>query len=85
MTKLKLIHSDLCGPMSTVSLGGARYYISFIDDCTRMLFVYPIKEKSQALQKFIDFRNFVEKQTGASIKTFRSDNGGEYVGRYLYF
>lgn len=75
---LEIVHSDLCGPMSTASLGGARYYVSFIDDYSRMLFVYPIRDKSQALAKFIEFRNFVEKQTGSAIKILRTDNGGEF-------
>jgi hypothetical protein len=31
----KLVHSDLCGPFTTLTLGGASYYIIYIDDCTR--------------------------------------------------
>lgn len=77
-SKLEIVHTDICGPMSTQSLGGARYYITFIDDYSRMLFVYTMKEKSQALSKFIEFRTMVEKQTGFSIKALQSDNGGEY-------
>ena len=29
---LKTIHSDVCGPMSSSSLSGYLYYVSFIDD-----------------------------------------------------
>lgn len=32
---LELVHSDLCGPMQMRSLGGAYYFLLFIDDCTR--------------------------------------------------
>jgi hypothetical protein len=32
---LYLIHADLCGPMSQVSLGGCEYYVTFIDDHSR--------------------------------------------------
>ena len=34
-TKLELIHTDLWGPSPVVSLGGSRYYITFIDDYSR--------------------------------------------------
>jgi len=29
---LELMHSDVCGPMKTTSRGGARYFVTFIDD-----------------------------------------------------
>jgi len=32
---LDLIHSDLCGPMTSPSMNGCLYYIIFIDDCSR--------------------------------------------------
>ena len=34
-TKLKLVHTDLWGLSRVASLGGFRYYITFIDDCSR--------------------------------------------------
>ena len=37
---LELIHSDLCGPMQTTSFGGAKYFLTFIDDFSRKTFVY---------------------------------------------
>jgi hypothetical protein len=36
MEKLQLIHTDVAGPLKTISLNGNRYYIAFIDDYTRM-------------------------------------------------
>ncbi|KAL0116419.1 hypothetical protein PUN28_009806 [Cardiocondyla obscurior] len=32
---LGLVHSDICGPISTESIGGAKYFVTFIDDCSR--------------------------------------------------
>lgn len=40
---LKLVHTDLCGPMQTRSLGGAYYFLIFVDDCTRFKWVYFLK------------------------------------------
>lgn len=75
---LELIHTDVCGPITPQSIGGARYFITFIDDCSRKVFVYVMKSKGEAFSKFVHFKNFVEKQIGASIKTLRSDGGKEY-------
>jgi len=49
---LRLIHSDLAGPMSTDSLGGARYFLLFIDDFSRHTTVYTIKQKSEVIIHF---------------------------------
>ena len=34
---LELVHSDVCGPMKTLSFGGARYFVTFIDDFSRKM------------------------------------------------
>ena len=81
---LDLVHSDLCGPIETTSLGGARYFLTFTDDYSRKSFVYFLKTKDEALQKFEDFKVLVENQTSRSIKILRSDNGGEYISNKFH-
>ncbi|CAG9133521.1 unnamed protein product [Plutella xylostella] len=76
---LELIHSDLCGPMSTHSWGGALYLLTFTDDFSRKTFGYLLKAKSEVFVKFLEFKHLVENQTGERIKVLRSDNGREYV------
>lgn len=78
---LELVHSDLAGPMENISYGGAKYMLVFVDDFSRMVFLYFLKQKSEVLEKFIDFKNMMENQMNAKIKIFRTDNGGEYVGK----
>jgi len=85
---LELVHSDLCGPITPTTFGGAKYYILFIDDYTRMTRIYPLKAKTSAdvLERFKEYKAEVEKQTGKQIKRLRTDGGGEYekwVERYL--
>ena len=76
---LGLIHSDVCGPMNTQGRGGFYYFITFTDDFSRYRYVYLMRHKSEALEKFREFKNEVQNQSGKTIKTLRSDRGGEYL------
>ncbi|KAL4572640.1 hypothetical protein LXL04_019420 [Taraxacum kok-saghyz] len=76
--KLELIHSDVYGSTSVSSVGGARYYVTFIDDCTKKVWVYFLKQKSEVFNEFKKWRAIVENEKNLKIKCFRSDNGGEY-------
>jgi transposase InsO family protein len=78
---LELIHTDLCGPMQNDSVGGNRYFITFIDDYSRMCWVYFLRNKSGALNVFKKFKAFVELQSGHKLKKLRSDRGGEYTSK----
>src|SRR5215475_1568408 len=76
---LDLVHSDICGPMRTRTSGGRRFFITFIDDYSRKAFVYFLSAKNEALAKFKEFKAYAENVTGQRIKSFRSDNGREYI------
>ncbi|KAA0035676.1 gag/pol protein [Cucumis melo var. makuwa] len=78
-TPLELVHSDLCEPMNVKARGGYEYFISFIDDYSRYGHVYLIQNKSDSFQKFKEYKAIVENESGKTIKTFRSDRGGEYM------
>ena len=45
----KLIHSDMCGPFSTPTATGHRYYILFIDDYTRYTSVSVLPDKKSII------------------------------------
>lgn len=77
-TPLEIIHSDICGPMRTLTNGRARYMITFIDDCSTWGEVYCLKSKDEALGKFKQFKNCVETFTGHKIKYLPKYNGREY-------
>ena len=73
--KLHLVHSDICGPMQTQSIGGANYFVTFIDDYTRCCAVYSLKCKSKVLDKFKEFEVTTTNDAGRAIGTLRTDNG----------
>lgn len=77
--QLQLVHTDICGPMQTISHGGSRYFLTFTDDYSRKTWVYLLKQKSEAFDKFKEFKAYVENQSGHRLTVLRSDRGGEYV------
>lgn len=54
---LDLIHSDICGPMEVKSIKGSIYFVTFIDDFTRKVFVYFMKTKDSVLMYVAVFVN----------------------------
>lgn len=79
---LEIIHSDVCGPMRIESLGGTRYFVTFIDEYTRYCRVYFLKRKNEVLEKFKEYKNEVENYTEKKIKFLQTDNGiGEYMNK----
>lgn len=76
---LQLVHSDVCGPLSVQARGGYEYFVTFIDDYSRYGYVYLMHKKSETFGKFKEFMAEAEKQLGKSLRTLRSDRGGEYL------
>jgi len=73
-----LIHSDICGPINHSSNGGKKYFITFTDDFSRKTWIYFLQEKSEALSSFKSFNARVETESKKTIKSLRTDRGGEY-------
>jgi transposase InsO family protein len=67
--------------MSSVSLSGCEYYVTFIDNHSRKTRIYFMRTKKEVLSWLQEFKALLENQTGKKIKTLRSDNGGEYTSK----
>jgi transposase InsO family protein len=78
-----LIHSDVWGPSPVSSICGYKWFVLFIDDCTRMIWIYLLKGKEEVGHVFKNFLTMIQNQFGKNIKYFRSDNGGEFLNRSL--
>ena len=57
---LHLVHIDLCDPMRAKSLGGASYFLTFIDDSTKKVWIYLLKNKSDTFDVLKKFLAMVE-------------------------
>lgn len=80
---LDLIHSDLCGPMQTITPSGNKYIMTLIDDFSKFTHVYLLREKSEATTKMKEFVASMVNQYGKKPKVIRSDRGGEYVNKEM--
>ncbi|GJY44757.1 retrotransposon protein, putative, ty1-copia subclass [Tanacetum coccineum] len=78
---LGLIHTDVCGPFKIMSRQGANYFVTFTDDFSRYGYVYLLKHKHEVFETFKVFQKEVENQLGKTIKSLRSDRGGEYMSQ----
>jgi hypothetical protein len=79
---LEIIHTDICGPFNMKYVDGFNAFITFTEDFSRYGYIYPICERSEALDKLKIFKAEVENQHNIKIKVVRSDRGGEYYGRH---
>jgi len=58
------------------------YFVTFIDDYSRKLWVYALKTEDQVLEMFKEFHVLVERQSGKKLKCIHTDNDGEYCGPF---
>jgi transposase InsO family protein len=58
---------------------GYKYFISFIDDCSKSVSLFPMKYKSESFNCFKIFHAFFEKSGKFKIQSLRTENGGEYM------
>ena len=78
---LDLVHTDLCGPISTCARGEYEYFITFIDDYSRYGYIYPIHYNSKTFEKFKKYKTKVENHRGKGInllggfRQFLEDHG----------
>ncbi|RVW58750.1 Retrovirus-related Pol polyprotein from transposon TNT 1-94 [Vitis vinifera] len=77
---LEIIHLDIC--CLNIDMYGLKYFISFIGDYSRYMYIYLLHNKNEALDAFKVFKAEVEKQCRKQIKIVRTYKSGEYYGRY---
>jgi hypothetical protein len=78
---LQLLHLDICGPLPKASREGHRYFLSIIDDFSRKVIVYPLKQKSEALECFKKFQTRAERFLNLKVINIRTDNGKEFTNQ----
>ena len=78
-----LIHSDIWGPSSIPNISGARWFVSLIDNCTRVTWIFLLKQKSDVSIVIPNFHSMVQNQFGVQIKSFMTDHARDYFHQIL--
>ncbi|CAI7933035.1 unnamed protein product [Closterium sp. NIES-54] len=78
---LALVHMDVVGPTRAPSLSGSRYFLTIVDDHTRVVWMYPLKTKGEvAMAVLKEWMPRAQRESGHKMKVIRTDNGGEFIG-----
>lgn len=77
--RLELIHGDLCGPISPPTTSSNRFFMLLVEDISRKMWVFMLKQKIEALAAFKKFKLMVENEAKGSIKVLRMDRDGEFT------
>ncbi|POM58965.1 Rve domain containing hypothetical protein [Phytophthora palmivora] len=78
---VELVHTAVMRPMKTVSNGGSRYVLTFVDHFSKFVVVYFLKSYHEVVAKLAEFRAFSDYQFGERLKCLLSDNGTELVNK----
>ena len=80
---LELVHTDVCGPLTTQARGGFRYFLTLTDHFTKYSAVIPLHSKEEAPRKLCQTILCWERMHSSKVKVIRSDNGKEYVNNFV--
>ena len=79
-----LIHYDVWGPSLKSTLLGYRWFVLFVDNCTRMTWLYLLKSKDEFFTALCSFHRMIQTQFFAKLRVLRFDNGDEYMNRQFH-
>lgn len=74
-----VIFCDLCGPMQTPSVGGARFFLLCKDEATGFRAVFFLKHKDDTYEMLVIHLKYIANLFGRNIKLLRADNGTEFA------
>ncbi|GJR90038.1 ribonuclease H-like domain-containing protein [Tanacetum coccineum] len=76
----QLIHLDVWGPYRVRSKDGYRFFLTIVDDFSRVVWVFLLKGKDDVLSNIEVFCKMLKNQFDKTVKVFKSDNGSEFGG-----
>ncbi|XP_075087592.1 uncharacterized protein LOC142169605 [Nicotiana tabacum] len=80
-TPFQLVHIDIWGPYNTQTYNGFRYFLTLVDDFSRVTWTHLLSCKSNALSVLKAFHAMVKVYFHSTVQSFRSDNAYELGSR----
>jgi transposase InsO family protein len=80
---LKLLHGDLCGPISPPTPSGNRYFLLLVDDYSRFMWLALLPAKDGAPAAIKRIQAAAERKSGEKLVALRTDRGGEFTAADL--
>jgi transposase InsO family protein len=77
--RLKLMHGDLCGPVTPATPGGRRYFLLLVDDLSRYMWVVVLGSKGEAVNAIRRAQAAAEIECGRKLRVLRIDNDSEFT------
>ena len=77
ISPFNLIHLDIWCPFLVESIDGFKYFLTIVDDCIRVTWIYMLKNKSDVITVFPILVKYVLTQYQSVIKAICSDNAPE--------
>lgn len=74
----ELIHIDTWGPYRVQTREGFRYFLTIVDDFSRVTWIHLLKAKNEAYGALVQFLHMARNQLGKHVKRLRSDNAAEF-------
>ena len=82
---LDCVHVSIWRPAKTASLGGHRYFVFFIDNLSRHYWIYPMRQRCEALDMLVKWKGRMEKQTDRKFKELQISNVERDMNQFLRF
>ncbi|KAK9751071.1 hypothetical protein RND81_02G239600 [Saponaria officinalis] len=76
-TAFELVHIDVWGPYPTPTYNGYKYFLTIVDDFTRVTWTHLMSQKSNAFPLIKQFIALVKNQFSKPVKVIRTDNAFE--------
>ena len=70
----ELVYSDIWGPCPIMSPTGFKYFVTFVDDFSRVTRLCLMNSRSKLFSHFSAFCAKIQTQFHAPVQTLRSDN-----------
>jgi hypothetical protein len=75
---LEMLHMDLFGPITYISIGGNKYGLVIVDDYSRFTRVFFLHDKSETQEVLKKFLKRAQNEFDVKVKKIRSDNSSEF-------